>query len=72
MSNCDLLFVSSHDNKKGGIKGKTGLIRCEFIEYIVRLSAFKYVNTGVFKTYYESLQKVLNEYMKPNYKPMPW
>ena len=72
MANCDLLFVSANDQKKGGIKQKTGLIRTEFIEYLVRLAAFKYVNTGVCKTYYEALKKVIEEYIKPNFKPMPW
>mmetsp|Transcript_32654 Transcript_32654/g.40454 ORF Transcript_32654/g.40454 Transcript_32654/m.40454 type:complete len:157 (+) Transcript_32654:166-636(+) len=72
MANCDLLFVSAHDNKKGGIKQKTGLIRCEFLEYLVRLAAFKYVQTNTLKTYHESIKKVIEEYMKPNFRPMPW
>ena len=72
MANCDLLFVSSNDQKKGGIKQKTGLIRCEFMEYIVRLAAFKYVATGALKTYHEAVQLVLDGFIKPNFKPMPW
>ena len=72
MSNCDLLFVSSHDQKKGGIKQKMGLIRCEFMEYIVRLAAFKYIASGTVKTYLEAVQLVLDRYIKPNFKPMSW
>ena len=72
MANCDLLFVSANDNKKGGIKQKTGLIRCEFLEYLVRLAQFKYVTSKVVETFHEATKKVIEEYMKPNYKPMPW
>ena len=72
MANCDLLFVSSNDQKKGGIKQKTGLIRCEFMEYIVRLAAFKYVATGALKTYHEAVQLVLDSFIKPNFKPSSW
>ena len=72
MANCDLLFVSANDNKKGGIKQKTGLIRCEFLEYLVRLAQFKYVTSKVVETFHEATKKVIEESMKPNYKPMPW
>ena len=59
-------------NKKGGIKQKTGLIRCEFLEYLVRLAQFKYVTSKVVETFHEATKKVIEESMKPNYKPMPW
>ena len=54
-AHCDLLYVSSNDVKKGGIKQKTGLVRCEFIEFIVRAAAFKFVSNGNIKTYNEAL-----------------
>lgn len=72
MANCDLLFVMANDNKKGNIKQKMGLIRSEFIEYLVRLSAFKFINSGICSTFYESVKKVIEDYMKPNFHPMPW
>ena len=73
MSNCDLLFVSSEDKKKYGvIKKKAGLIRCEFLEYLVRLANFKYVQTGVISTISEAVQHVVNDWVKPNFHPLPW
>ena len=72
MANCDLLFSYFEKSQRPGIKQKTGLIRTEFLEYLVRLADFKYVQTKYCKTYYEAVKKVLDEFLKPNYKPMPW
>ena len=72
MANCDLLFVSTNTQQKGGIKQKTGLIRCEFLEYLTRVSNFKYVQTGVVKTINEALKIVIEDYLKPNFHPLPW
>lgn len=65
-SNCDLLFVSCNTTSKGSIKQKTGLLRCEFLEYIVRLANFKYVQTQQTPSYFEAVKKVIDEYVKPN------
>jgi len=43
MANCDLLFSYFEKSQRPGIKQKTGLIRTEFLEYLVRLADFKYV-----------------------------
>lgn len=47
LANCDLLFVSTNQTQKGGIKNKSGLIRHEFLEYLVRLTKFKLIETGL-------------------------
>ena len=72
MANCDLLFVSSNTNNKGGIKQKTGLIRCEFLEYLARLANFKYVQTHTVSTFHEAVKLVFEDYIKPNFHPPPW
>lgn len=72
MAKCDLLFVSSNVQQKGGIKQKTGLIRCEFLEYIVRLANFKYVQTGQSENMLIAVQKVIDTFIKKNITPMPW
>lgn len=73
LSNCDLLFVSSEDKKKYGvIKKKAGLIRCEFLEYLVRLANFKYVQTGIIPKISDAVKHVINDWVKPNFTPLPW
>ena len=72
MAKCDLLFVSVNQNTRGGIKNKNGLIRCEWLEYIVRLAKFKYVDTQIVPTCLEALKIVIEKYMKPNFIPLPW
>ena len=59
LANCDLLFVSTNTNNKGGIKNKSGLIRHEFLEYLVRLTKFKYIETGMQTKYAEALRIVI-------------
>ena len=71
-ANCDLLFVSSNTTSKGGIKQKTGLIRCEFLEYIIRLANFKYIQTAQVSTYLEAVKIVINDFVKPNLNLVPW
>ena len=71
-SNCDLLFVSCNTTNKGGIKQKTGLLRCEFLEYIVRLANFKYIQTNQVPTFYEAVKKVFEEFVRPNLNLLPW
>ena len=66
MSNCDLLFVSSSTTGKGGIKHKTGLIRCEFLEYLIRLANFKYLQTRQVETFFEAIKIVIDNYIKDN------
>ena len=72
MSNCDLIFVMANTGNKGGIKAKTGLIRCEFLEYLVRLANFKHRDTKQVESYTEAIKIVMNDYLKPNYSPLPW
>ena len=71
-SNCDLLFDSCNTTNKGGIKQKTGLLRCEFLEYIVRLANFKYIQTNQVPTFYEAVKKVFEEFVRPNLNLLPW
>ena len=71
-SNCDLLFVSCNTTNKGGIKQKTGLLRCEFLEYIVRLANFKFIQTGTTATFLQAVKKVFDEFIKPNIVLLPW
>ena len=71
MANCDLLFVSCNSNSSG-IKAKTGLIRCEFLEYLVRLANFKYLQTGQVTTFLDAAKIVIEKYMKVNVQPLPW
>ena len=70
LANCDLLFVSSSVQQRGGIKQKTGLIRCEFIEYIVRLANFKYLQTGAVDNILDAVKIVIDNYVKVNV-PLP-
>ena len=71
-SNCDLLFVSSTSAGTRGIKQKTGLVRCEFLEYIVRLANFKYVQSGKVQKYHEAVKIVMDDFVKPNLHLLPW
>ena len=59
LANCDLLFVSTNTQQKGGIKNKAGLIRHEFLEYLVRLTKFKYIETGMHSKYADALAIVI-------------
>lgn len=71
MANCDLLFVQCFTNQSG-IKAKTGLIRCEFLEYLVRLANFKYLQTGAAATFLDATKIVIDKYLKANITPLPW
>ena len=72
LANCDLLFVSSSVKQRGGIKQKTGLIRCEFLEYIVRLANFKYLQTGSVDNIVDAVKIVVDNYIKANVTPPEW
>ena len=72
MANCDLIFVMANTATKGGIKAKTGLIRCEFLEYLIRLANFKHRDTKQVDTFIDAIQIVINDYIKPNVEPLPW
>ena len=72
MSNCDLLFVASTTAKFPTIKQKTGIIRCELLEYIVRLANFKYVQNKTVDSFYEAVRITLCDYVRPNYMPQSW
>ena len=54
--------------QKGNIKNKSGLIRCEFIEFLLRVCDEKYLKNSQFKTYAEAFSYLLNEKIKPNYQ----
>jgi hypothetical protein len=45
------------------------LCRFEFLEVIVRLSTEKYRGTGLTKNFSESVEKLIEECIKPNYTP---
>jgi hypothetical protein len=42
----DLLFIATNAVTKGNIRNKTGLIRAEFFEFLIRVCEFKYIKTG--------------------------
>jgi hypothetical protein len=42
----DINYVATMSNARFSIKNKAGLIRCEFLEFLVRVSSYKYVNSG--------------------------
>lgn len=74
---CDLLFVSSNQAMRPGIKNKTGLIRGEFLEFVVRLAKFKYLDPphgsgGPAKSFRDAVDQVLNKFIKKNYNPQSW
>jgi hypothetical protein len=72
LANIDLLGVSANNQKIGTIKNKSGLIRSEFFEFLVRLAKFKYFETDMFPTIHESLTYVIEEFIKPNYVLTEW
>lgn len=39
----DLNVVASTSNTKYRIQNKAGLIRCEFLEFLIRISQYKYL-----------------------------
>ena len=69
-ANIDLLYYSSYEKAKiGQVKGKAGLLRFEFMEFLFRVAKFKLVETKICKTYKEALKKIIDENLKPNYRP---
>ena len=69
---CDLLFVSSNTNSREGVKSKSGLIRCEFLEYLVRLANFKYIQTQQAPTFCDAVRILIEDFVKPNIALLPW
>ena len=53
------------------LKGKNGLNRAEFIELMVRISVFKYVNTKIAKTPVQALKKFLTDDILPDWQIEP-
>ena len=51
-----------------GVKNKSGLMRHEFLEFLVRVSKVKYFDTGKVGSISEALQKTLS-LIKQNYSP---
>lgn len=68
----DLTFVSTNAVTKGNIKNKTGLIRCEFFEFLIRVCDFKYIKTGMFSTYESAMKHMIMEKMKRNMVLQDW
>jgi len=68
----DLLFISANAQQKGNIKNKSGLIRCEFLEFLVRVCDFKYIQTGIHKTFAESIKYLVNDKIKPHFELQGW
>ena len=68
LANADLLFVSSIQ-KHANIKNKSGLIRHEFLEFLVRMVKFKYIETGIHVKYADAFRMMIEEHIKPNFSP---
>ena len=45
------------------------MLRFEFLEFLFRVAKFKLVETKICKTYKEALKKIIDENLKPNYRP---
>jgi hypothetical protein len=71
IANIDLLFVSTVVLQRGQIKNKAGLIRCEFLEFLVRVAKFKFLESGVCSTFTESWKMLYNTHIKPNSNMIP-
>lgn len=72
-ANIDLLYISTYEKKQlGKVKQKSGLIRFEFLEFLFRVAKFKLVETRICKTYAEALSRIIEENLRPNYRPQPW
>eukprot|EP00351_Strombidinopsis_sp_SopsisLIS2011_P000241 CAMPEP_0116885694 /NCGR_PEP_ID=MMETSP0463-20121206/19214_1 /TAXON_ID=181622 /ORGANISM="Strombidinopsis sp, Strain SopsisLIS2011" /LENGTH=116 /DNA_ID=CAMNT_0004544711 /DNA_START=480 /DNA_END=830 /DNA_ORIENTATION=+ len=73
LANIDLLYVSTYAKTKGNIKNKNGLIRCEFLEILVRIAKFKFLETGKCSSFKDATTKLIEEYVKPNNNTLfPW
>jgi hypothetical protein len=68
----DLTFIATNAVTKGNIKNKSGLIRCEFFEFLIRVCDFKFIKTGLYTTYEAAMQHLVLEKMKPNLTLMEW
>ena len=67
---CDVNFVNATSNPKfQQMKGKVGLIRCDFLELLIRIAQYKYLNTGICQNTTESFKKLMELCIKPNIKP---
>jgi hypothetical protein len=47
----------------GSISLKKGLVRCEFIEFLVRCCRSKYLDTGICDNYTDSFRKLFDEHI---------
>ena len=47
-------------------------MRCEFLEFILRLAKFKLVETKICTTYKEALHIIITDHLKKYYSPQPW
>ena len=74
LATVDLMFISTNMKTKGTIKNKAGLIRCEFLEFLVRTAKWKYLDkkTDGVTNYTEAFTKRLEECIKKNYTPVEW
>jgi len=66
IANIDLLFVSTVVLQRGQLKNKAGLIRCEFLEFLVRVAKFKFLESGMCTNFTESWKMLYNNHIKPN------
>jgi hypothetical protein len=64
--------VSSQVGKIGSIKNKSGFVRSEFIEVLVRISKFKFLETGICPSYHEAFNHLIENFIKPNFNLLPW
>ena len=67
LSNIDLLYHSTNHNQIGSIKNKSGLIRTEFFEILVRIAKFKFLETKQVETFGDALSHLIDRYIKPNF-----
>ena len=76
LSTVDRAFIAANvavDGQKLSDDNPTNaLSRFEFLEILVRLAQFKFVNSGVCSTYEEAMQKLLEEHIFPYANPEPW
>jgi hypothetical protein len=66
IANIDLLFVSTVVLQRGQIKNKAGLIRCEFLEFLVRMAKFKFLESGICTNFNDSWKMLYQNHIKPN------
>lgn len=70
-SQADLQYVSTVHQSYEGVKNKSGLMRHEFLEFLVRVSKVKYFDTGKVGSISEALRKLLMT-IRSNYSTDSW